>query len=272
MEPTYQHGQFMWHELVTADTEAAARFYQFVAGWKTHQYYPKGSNEPYTTWIDSFGPLGALLSLADAREPGISPHWFANVVVRDLEVAVARVLEAGGHLVLGPEAMGTVGRWAVFRDFQGTKLAVFTPKDPLEARHPWIHGGVIWNALACADHRASFDFYQALFDWQHLDTLEAGGPNEQIIYGAHGKPLGSMTTAASPETQGWTFAIGVDDLDAALARAVQGGGTVLPAVSGAQDAAGVINLLDPQGVAIGLKKHTSENTASLEQETNSVNS
>ncbi|CAM2011272.1 VOC family protein [Acanthopleuribacter pedis] len=271
MEPTYQHGQFMWHELVTSDTEAAARFYEKVAGWKTHQYYPKGSNEPYTTWIDHFGPLGALLSLERAREPGITPHWFANVVVRDLEVAVDRILEAGGRLVLGPEAMGTVGRWAVFRDFQGAKLAVFTPKDPLEARHPWRHGGIVWNALACADHRASFAFYQNLFDWQRLDTLDPDGPNEQIIYGAYGKPLGSMSTATSPEHQGWTFAIGVADHEAAVARAVELGGSVLPAASETLAAAGVTRMLDPQGVSIALKTQMPENTPSLEKEAGSLN-
>ncbi len=270
MHLTYQHGQFMWHELVTSDTEGAAHFYASVAGWKTHQYFAKDAKEPYTTWIDESGPLGALLSLEGAREPNISPHWFANVVVRDLETCVTRIQEAGGSLVLGPEAMGTVGRWAVFRDFQGAKLAVFQPKDPLEARHPSKHGGVTWNALACADHRASFAFYQSLFDWEHLETLHPDQPNEQIIYGAFGEALGSMSTAGSPDEQGWTFYIQVADLPTALARAQEQGGRVVSPSKRDLGASRVAAILDPQGAAVALQEGRYVAPASTQKEAGSL--
>lgn len=272
MHLTYQHGQFMWHELVTSDTESAARFYEVVAGWKTHQYLPKGSDEPYITWIDQQGPLGALLSLEGAREPNIAPHWFANVVVRDLETCVARIQEAGGSLVLGPEAMGTVGRWAVFRDFQGAKLAVFQPKDPLEARHPSKHGGMTWNALACADHHASFAFYQSLFDWQRLDTLNPGKDNEHIIYGAFGEPLGAMTTAASPDQRGWTFYIQVDHLEKAVGRAQERGGQVVPDSITDLGKSRIAAIIDPQGAAVALQEGRFAKPATAQPEAGSLTS
>ena len=32
------HGQFVWYELMTPDTEAAKRFYAPITGWGTQQF------------------------------------------------------------------------------------------------------------------------------------------------------------------------------------------------------------------------------------------
>jgi predicted enzyme related to lactoylglutathione lyase len=257
MHLTYQHGHFMWHELITTDPEGAAAFYAHVAGWKTNYYYPAGSSKPYTTWLDAWGPLGALLSLDDdAHESGISSHWFANVMVRNLEVCIARVEASGGKLLRGPEAMGTVGRWAVIQDPQGVKLAVFAAKDPLEARHPAKHGGVTWNELMSTDHRAAFEFYRSIFDWQVLRTVDPGAPGEYIVYGTYGESLGGMFTRPSdhPLAIGWVYYIQVADLEVARVRAEEQGARVVTHSVVIPGRGRTALIIDPQGAPVALRE------------------
>jgi predicted enzyme related to lactoylglutathione lyase len=254
---SYQHGHFMWHELLTQDPGAAATFYAKVVGWKTGPYYPAGTNKAYTTWLDQWGPLGALLSMDDnARAKGLLPHWFSNVMVRNLDVCLARVEESGGKLLRGPDAMGTVGRWAVIEDPQGFKLAVFDAEDPLLARHTAKHGGVTWHELMCADHKAAFEFYHSIFDWQVLRTLHPGAADEYIIYGAYGESLGGMFTRPCdrPTALGWVYYIQVPELEIAREQAkAQGARVVTPSIE-MPGRGRTAEIVDPQGALIALRE------------------
>jgi uncharacterized protein len=68
-------GRFVWHDLVTSDTDAAASFYTQVTPWKTQpgDYDPK-----YTMWVNDGQPLGGFEVLSDelkARTLRIAVAW-----------------------------------------------------------------------------------------------------------------------------------------------------------------------------------------------------
>ena len=257
MDVTFQPGHFMWHELVTPEPERAIDYYGAIAGMQTRAYYPKGSDKPYWTWVDRFGPLGALLTLDDAAKArGHSPHWFANVMVKDLDACLQEAQTRGATLLRGPEPMGTVGWWAVIRDPQGAEIAAFAAKDPLPARDPLLCGGFVWNELMAWDLEAAFSFYQALFGWEKLQTIHCGALGEYLIYGVYGEAVGGMFTrpADDPTPVGWVYYVQVDALDAAVDLALTRGTRLIRRSDDIPGRGRIAQLVDPQGVLFGLRE------------------
>jgi predicted enzyme related to lactoylglutathione lyase len=63
-------GRFIWHELLTTDTAAAAAFYPRVVPWRTQPSSMPG----YTLWMAGQTQIGGLMALPqDAGGP--PPHW-----------------------------------------------------------------------------------------------------------------------------------------------------------------------------------------------------
>jgi len=68
-------GRFVWHELMTTDTDAAAAFYSKVVPWKTQD-----SGMPsYTLWMAGKTQVGGLTGLPDGSDSGTPPHWIVYV-------------------------------------------------------------------------------------------------------------------------------------------------------------------------------------------------
>src|SRR5258708_31320036 len=66
-------GRFVWHELLTPDTAAAAAFYPKVVPWRTQP-----SNMPgYTIWMAGQTQLGGLMT-PPAEGRRAAPHWLRD--------------------------------------------------------------------------------------------------------------------------------------------------------------------------------------------------
>lgn len=127
------------------------------------------------------------------------------------------------------------------------------------------HGTPIWYELATVDADAAARFYGAVMGWR------VGGPampgmDYRIIEagdGAPGTQAGGMM-ALTPEmrsggmTPGWIVYIGVDDVDAAAADVVEGGGTILQPPWDIDGVGRMALVADPQGVAFYLMRGASE--------------
>src|SRR2546430_2551315 len=55
-------GRFVWHELMTTDPDAAARFYPAVTGWKVQTWE---HNPAYRLWTMGGAPMAGLMALPD---------------------------------------------------------------------------------------------------------------------------------------------------------------------------------------------------------------
>jgi len=88
------------------------------------------------------------------------------------------------------------------------------------------------------------DFYRELFDWK----LQPMGPGYTLLETPPASPNGTIREA---EQAGLTVGVGVDDLDASLAKAAESGGSiVMPATDN-----GYVNkgqIADPAGNVITL--------------------
>jgi predicted enzyme related to lactoylglutathione lyase len=59
--------------------------------------------------------------------PGVAPHWLPYIHVDDADAVVARARKNGGTIMMGPDDVPDIGRFAVIQDPTGGVLAVMKP-------------------------------------------------------------------------------------------------------------------------------------------------
>jgi predicted enzyme related to lactoylglutathione lyase len=114
-------GGFHWNELWTTDDAKALAFYEKTLGY-THEDMDMGPQGTYRVLHASGAPRAGILADAAA-----APHWLPYVTVDDCDAALARAMRAGGKLEIPGTEVPGVGRFGVFRDPQGARLAVIKP-------------------------------------------------------------------------------------------------------------------------------------------------
>ncbi|WP_329388414.1 VOC family protein [Streptomyces sp. NBC_01351] len=126
-------GSMSWTELYTSDAAAAKEFYGGVLGWWFSDMELPGGGGTYSLVTPAGLPAermhGGLmelpqenLALADGRA-----YWHPVFNVTDCDAAVAKVIESGGSVQMGPEDAEGVGRLAVCLDPSNADFVVLTP-------------------------------------------------------------------------------------------------------------------------------------------------
>lgn len=123
---------FCWDELVSTDPKAAVAFYEKVFGWQGRAL-DMGNGTTYTL-LDRPGvtnPKGEPQSAGGVMQspPGV-PHsyWIAYVGVDKCNKVAVRAKELGAEIMVGPQDIPNVGRFACFTDPQGASLAILQPR------------------------------------------------------------------------------------------------------------------------------------------------
>jgi len=115
---------FIWHELMTTDTDAAEEFYREVTGLSA-------TPGPYPTLMDGDQPTGGLVGPREEGpgwpSGGPEPHWIAYFGVQDVDAAVRTAQDLGGEILLAPVDIPEFGRAAVLRDPQGAAFGLYSP-------------------------------------------------------------------------------------------------------------------------------------------------
>lgn len=109
-------GVCVWDELHATDVEAAGRFYGNVFGWANEPFV-----EEYRMFDAGGGPFAGLM-----QERGGSPvaYWLTYFGVDDTDAVAARAMELGAGVILPPESMARVGRYAVLTDPSGAAFGI----------------------------------------------------------------------------------------------------------------------------------------------------
>ena len=200
-----QHGDIGYVSVWTPDADRAAAFYGHVLGWT----YDRASHRVTNTEL----PTGISASAGP-------PTLFCCYAVADVRAARSAIAEAGG--VPGEIRRTDDGVVLDATDAQGVAFAVFEP--PAGRKRPKLNGsgpGELSYVTYLVPESAGFrDFYARVLGWRFEPGRVADG--WQVI-GSHpmaGAAGGSDHPATVPM---WT----VSDIDAAVARVREAGGTVL---------------------------------------------
>jgi len=250
-------GRFVWHELATTDTKAAAAFYTKVMGWKTQAWEQDPS---YVMWLTADGPVGGLMVLpAEAKAMGAPPHWMPYIGVPDIEVTSWDADRLGARVLVPVTQIPTMGRFAVLQDPQGAVFAIYQPApgSPPQYEGKARLGEFSWHELATTDHEAAFRFYQQLFGWQKTESMDMG-PERGVyqMYGWPGNTLGGMYNKPKemPAPPHWLCYAVVPDARKTATLVKSLGGQVLngPMEVPGESGDWIAQCLDPQGAAFAI--------------------
>ena len=253
-------GNFLWHELLTTDSNAAIDFYKHVVGWNTQAYDFEGNEGPaYTMWVAGNAPVGGVMEIDPQTMGEMPPMWNAYVYTPDIDKTIQQAKELGGSVAVDAMEVPTVGRMAGLADPQGAVLWVLQPASSEEMPRPPREGSFTWNELATTDIQAASDYYNQLFGWKNVDDMDMGGGMTYRIFGQGEAMYGGMYNkpADMPMPPHWLFYANVRDIDAALERVKEKGGQVLNGPMEVPGGDRVAQCLDPQGAAFALHESNS---------------
>ena len=243
-------GRFVWHELMTTDTDAASDFYSRVVPWKAED-----SGMPsYSIWMSGKVRAGGLMALPESDGPATPPHWIIYVGTPDVDATVEAAEKLGGKVLKPAADIPNVGRFAVLSDPQGAAFAVFTPSSmPEEGILP--SGGVgdfTWHELATTDPDAALSFYTELFGWSKGAAHDMGDFTYHIVT-LDGKDVGGVYKVRDNSTPpNWLSYVHVADASKAANAVKSAGGRVLNGPMEVPGGSWIVQVLDPQGGAIAL--------------------
>ena len=249
------HGKFVWYELMTTDTTAAAEFYTSVIDWTTEDMSGGGMDYTVFNVVGAGRGVAGMMPIPDElKASGMPPNWTGYVAVDDVDAMAQAFVDNGGSVRRPPSDIPGVGRFSVVADPQGAVLIVFKPV-PMDNPPPeptMTPGFAGWNELNAADGPSAFEFYSKVFGWTSFDKMDMGPMGTYQIFAQNGQMHGGMMTKTDDvPVPCWGYYFIVGDIDAAVDKVKAGGGSVINGPMEVPDA-WIIQCLDPQGAMFAL--------------------
>ncbi|MFO0669300.1 MAG: VOC family protein [Polyangiaceae bacterium] len=249
---SFNHGMFVWRELMTPDVDAALRFYGETFGWKT-----KGMPMPHggTYHLLNAGEtgVGGMMQCPDDMKT-MPPFWSSYVSVPDVDAACEKAKASGGKVAFGPMNLENVGRMAMILDPQGACFWAFKSAQGDGERSRPGAGHFCWEQLNTTDTGAAKKFYTDVLGWksqgfgQGMETFGVGPRMED--------QAGSLMTAPPGVPAHWLTYVAVDKLGDACARVTRAKGTVVMERLEIPTVGAIAVIKDPQGAFLGLFEST----------------
>ena len=250
-----KHGEFIWYELLTPDSDASKAFYDSVVGWSIGAK-PEGDMD-YRMIQAPDGAVGGVMQLnADMIAGGAKPTWLGYFGVDDVDAAVASITAAGGQVHLPPFDIAGVGRIAMVTDPQGVPFYVMRGASDgtstAYSRHGLGH--VSWNELLTPDDAAALAFYDKQLNIKKVGAMPMGamGDYSFISNSEGGEAIGAVMKAPPGAPSAWSFYFRVSDIEAAKQRIERSGGKVAHGPMEVPGGEMVLQATDPHGARFGL--------------------
>ena len=254
-----QHGDWVWYELMTPDSDGAQAFYAGLLGWSFADSGQEGVD--YRMFSADEKPVGGTLQLTpEMIEHGAHPSWVGYIRVDDAAKAVASARASGANVLMEGNEVPGVGPFAMLQDPEGAALYVIEDRSGEESHafssHEAANGTCAWNELMAADPSAAMAFYGSQFGWVVADSMDMGemGKYEMLKCGADRDFLfgGLMRRMPEMPVSAWAFYFRVPLIDAAVEFVTANGGQV---INGPMEIPGgefVLNGIDPHGAMFSL--------------------
>jgi uncharacterized protein len=243
-------GRFIWHELLTTDTAAAAAFYPRVVPWRTQPSSMPG----YTIWMAGQSQVGGLMALPP-EAAGTPPHWLIYIGTPGVDATAEHAQRLGARVVKAATDIPNVGRFAVLADPQGATFALYTP-GPTGGASPAPGPGIFsWHELATTDVGGALRFYGELFGWTKGTGHDMGAMGVYQIFERFGSMVGGMCNVQGPATPpSWLSYVQVTDSGRAVAAAKAAGGRLLHGPVEVPGGSWIALFMDPQGGAFAVQE------------------
>ena len=249
-------GKFIWFDLATPALGAQQAFYRDVFGWSYES--PGLSDDNYVLVLNQGRPIAGMFAAEPPGGEQDGATWITLMSVADVDQTARAASAAGGTVELQPADVPRRGRHALLRDPGNALFGVLDSAsgDPPDAEIPI--GGIIWVDLFTRDVNAMAEFYGRLAPYEsRLRGMIEG--SEGLLLLAHGMPrAGLVPVDEEANRSAWVPYVRVEDVEAALDRAVEGGGFVIIAPDPALLDGNLGVFVDPNGGVTGVVKYDYE--------------
>jgi predicted enzyme related to lactoylglutathione lyase len=247
----YAPGTPCWVDLGSPDIDRAVEFYAGLFGWDVPPSESPEQTGGYRRAAKGGADVAGMMPLMQEGQP---PAWSTYISVEDADAAAAAVREAGGTVLAEPMDVMELGRMAIFADPAGAAIGVWQPGSFAGAERVNESDTLVWNELNTRDPERAKAFYGAVFGWGFEEAEFEAGPYTTLKLGEDtvGGMLDIAGRAPDEVPAHWLPYFAVEDVDATLAKAREGGGE---AVFGPQDMSQVGRiavLKDPFGAVFAL--------------------
>jgi uncharacterized protein len=251
---------------------------------------PPGSPGSYFMARLGGGDVAAISPLQEGAPP--MAVWNTYICVASAEETAAKVLEAGGTVLMEPFDVGDAGRMAVVSDPEGAVFCLWQAMKHKGAQVVNEPGSLNFNSLNTRDAAGAKSFYGTVFGWETLDLdaaamwtlpgycdyLEKSDPGLRARIAEMGALEGFEDVVAAMNPIGaeeadvpahWGVTFAVEDADATAERAVELGGRVLVPPFDAPWVRMTV-LADPQGATFIASKFVPPENGELAGQANST--
>lgn len=251
-----KHGDFIWYELLTDNTDLAQLFYGNVLDW---EFNDSGQAEMDYTIITAkaSADIGGMLQITpEMKAGGAQPLWLGYIAADDVDACIERIITAGGTEIMPATDIPDVGRIAMLSDPQGALFYIMRGLSDeaslaFAADHP-KDGHCAWNELMSSNPAGARSFYGNEFGWIKDGEMDMG-PMGTYEFLRHDHMIGAIMPSpdAMPRPM-WNYYFRVADIDIAVEKVKAGGGTILTGPAPIPGDEYTIQGLDPQGAVFSL--------------------
>ena len=179
----FAEGAPCWADAVLPDVEAGKRFYGPLFDWTFEEEAVSGAR--YAQALHDGRHVATLVPKVDGRMPTVWNIYFA---ARDATAAAARVVRAGGQIIVPVGEVGSAGRLMMAADPAGAVFGVWqaTGHPGFEERD--APGSFCWVELFTRDSAAVDPFYRSVFGYRTRQIGQAGGDFDYEVWIPQGSP------------------------------------------------------------------------------------
>lgn len=227
---SYDAGTPCWTDLMSPDIDAAKGFYQAVFGWDpVDQFDPEG-NRIYVNLTQNGKEVAGLGAIPPGME-GMPSVWSTYIATDDCEAVTAKVVEAGGQVLMPSMQVMEAGSMAVFADPTGAAFSVWQAGEHAGAEIANEPDTFSWHELLTRDTETAKAFYTQVFGWEYeaqdmgemgVYTVIAGGEN-----GGLGAIMAMPDEVPDEAPNHWMPYLTVSDIDATITKLTGAGGQVV---------------------------------------------
>jgi hypothetical protein len=240
----YAHGTPCWVDVTSNDMERTTAFYSSLFGWSAEEVPNAGGYTMYTL-------RGRYVAAGSPPPPGAEgtpPQWTTYLASDDADATAAKIVEAGGTVLVEPFDVFESGRMAIAQDPTGASFGVWQAKEHTGAQLANEPGTLNWNQCQTPDPGRAAEFYAAVFGYG-IDEVDVGTEQPFRVLQVEGKPVGGVREpvpqmGSAPQ---WSVTFSVANTDETIAKAQELGGEVLLEPMDLPDIGRIAVLKDPVG-------------------------